>query len=148
MSAEQPEVLVAEDDPVFRHLMKFSITKAGYRVIAVGDGEAAWQQLQQRTFAALVTDHQMPHCSGLELLERMREAPSAMGEMPAAILCTAKGLEIDREKIRREYNLLAVMGKPFSPKQLVQQLNQHCRSQSPTNCEVNVRSVTPELATS
>lgn len=135
-TATPPTILVAEDDPVFRHLLKFSLTKAGFRVVAVGDGETAWQKLQAGGFTALVTDHQMPHCSGLELLGRMRASESAM-EMPAAILCTAKGLEIDRERIRNEHGLLAVMGKPFSPKTLVSHLTAHCFPESVASSTAN-----------
>lgn len=125
-----PTVLVAEDDSVFRHLLQFTIARAGYNVIAVGDGEAAWQRLQLGDIDFLVTDHQMPRCSGLELIARMQQDSPWSQQQDRIILCTAKGLEIDRDVITRQIGVRAVMSKPFSPKQLVIEIDHVLRGQS------------------
>lgn len=115
-------VLIAEDDPVFRRLLQFTIERCGFTVVAVADGNLAWEVLQKRDIDLLITDQQMPHCTGIELLLRIANHTSddldASPIVPACILCTAKGMEIDRERVREQFDLLAVMGKPFSPKQL------------------------------
>lgn len=115
-------VLIAEDDPVFRRLLQFTIERCGFKVVAVADGELAWARLQERGIDLLITDQQMPHCTGIDLLLRIANHSIADSDasplVPACILCTAKGLEMDRERVREQFNLLAVMGKPFSPKQL------------------------------
>jgi len=129
LSPNSPVVLIAEDDPVFRRLLQFTIQRAGYSVIVVADGEEAWQRLQARDIDLLVTDQQMPRCTGIELLSRIANDRSGLTAEPdkstgsydliqAAILCTAKGLEIDRQRLKEQFGLLEVIGKPFSPKQL------------------------------
>ena len=91
MTNDPTTVLIAEDDPVFRRVMGFSIARSGLTVESVADGQAAFERLSQGGIHFLVTDHQMPVCSGLELLERLASNPSV--PCPPTILCTAKGLE-------------------------------------------------------
>lgn len=123
MSQPATTVLIAEDDPVFRRVMSFSIARSGLTVESVGDGEAAYQRLCRGGIQFLVTDHQMPICSGLELLERL-EANSEI-VFPPAILCTAKGLELDSQALESRFHLAAVIHKPFSPRKLTELILQH-----------------------
>ncbi|WP_404310830.1 response regulator [Neorhodopirellula lusitana] len=126
-------VLIAEDDPVFRQLLKFTIERAGHKVHCAGDGNEAWLQLQETDFDLLVTDQQMPNCTGIELLEKMRasrEAQPSQAKVTATILCTANGLELDGVRLKEKFGLLAVLAKPFSPKQLVHVIDSHFRGQS------------------
>lgn len=115
-------VLIAEDDPVFRHLLQFTLQRAGMDAIAVADGEAAWQAIEQsQRFDVVVTDHQMPGMTGLELMDCVANSEHD----PAIILCTAKGFEIASAEIQSRKDVIAVLNKPFSPKQLVQQIVDH-----------------------
>ncbi|MFK8111808.1 MAG: response regulator [Rubripirellula sp.] len=123
MSLPPPTVLIAEDDPVFRRVMAFSISRSGLAVEAVGDGEQAFQRLCQGGIDFLVTDQQMPVCTGLELLERLLANPSLM--FPPTILCTARGLELDSHGLESRYGLTAVMHKPFSPRKLSELILEH-----------------------
>ena len=116
MTHQSTTVLIAEDDPVFRRVMTFSIARSGLTVESVGNGAAAYERLCQGGIDFLVTDHQMPICSGLELLEKI--AANQEIQFPPAILCTAKGLELDSHGLQSRYNLVAVMHKPFSPRKL------------------------------
>jgi len=125
MSQPPITVLIAEDDPVFRRVMGFSIARSGLTVESVGDGEAAYQRPCQGGIHFLVTDHQMPVCSGLELLDRMVANKNKANPWPPAILCTAKGLELDSQALESRYNLVAVMHKPFSPRKLSELILKH-----------------------
>jgi two-component system, chemotaxis family, chemotaxis protein CheY len=122
----RPSVLVAEDDSVFRRVICFTLTRAGFDVQAAADGQQAWDLLQQGMFDGLVTDHQMPRMSGIELLEQVRANPS-LAELQI-VLCTAKGLELDSEFLSNRYGLAAVMHKPFSPRKLGEVLEVCCKS--------------------
>ena len=114
--SQTPTVLIIEDDPVFRRVLTFTVAKTGFAVDTANDGEAGFTRLMQRDVAFLVTDYQMPGCGGLELLQRLREVENY--QRPPAILCTAKGLELDSETLRKEFDLTAIMHKPFSPRKL------------------------------
>ena len=123
MTQQPTTVLVAEDDPVFRRVMSFSIARSGMSVVSVSDGAAAFERLCQGGIDFLITDHQMPICSGLELLEKLAANPQV--QFPPTILCTAKGLELDSQALQSLFKLVAVVHKPFSPRKLCDLITQH-----------------------
>ncbi len=110
-------ILIAEDDPAFRRVIEFTLQRSGWKTRAVCDGESAWQILQQEPWPFLITDHQMPRLSGIELIDRIRHQ-LPLGHDMELVLCTAKGLELDAARLTQEYRLLRVMHKPFSPREL------------------------------
>lgn len=117
-------VLIAEDEPVFRRVMMFTLERRGLAVEAVDNGADALLRLRQERFDFVVTDLQMPGMSGLELLAHIR-CTLGLAVLPL-VLCTAKGLELDAQQLCRRYGLTAVLHKPFSPQHLASLiLNQH-----------------------
>ncbi|MGB7328495.1 MAG: response regulator [Rubripirellula sp.] len=118
MNTAAPTVLIAEDDPVFRRVLGFTISRAGNNVETASDGLAAYERLCQGGIDFIVTDHQMPVCSGLEMLDRIKANPS-IGPIPT-ILCTAKGFELDSQSLQQQFGLVAIMHKPFSPRLLIE----------------------------
>lgn len=132
MAETKKRVLVAEDDAVFRRVIEFTLSRAGFDVTTAANGALALQQLEIQQFDCLVTDHQMPELSGVELLNAIRKIDS-LKNLPA-ILCTAKGLELDSQYLVERFNLIAVLHKPFSPRQLAGMLEQ---SVLPQHAETN-----------
>ena len=112
----KPKVLIAEDDAVFRRVLEFSIRKRGFDVEVRHDGRAALERLRGGGVDLLVTDQQMPRLWGVDLLTAVRD--ERLLPPRQAILCTAKGFEIDRDALIDSLGLIAVLNKPFSPKQL------------------------------
>ncbi|MCK4564251.1 MAG: response regulator [Verrucomicrobia bacterium] len=83
------KILIAEDNAFSRTLLKKTLTKAGYDVIAAENGEAAWEVLQQDEVPKLaLIDWMMPGMSGVELCRKIREVDSALPIY--VILLTAK----------------------------------------------------------
>jgi len=67
-------VLIAEDDPVSRHMLEAFLTKWGYEVVVAGDGQEAWQVLQQDGAPKLaILDWMMPGMEGVQVCRRLRE---------------------------------------------------------------------------
>jgi len=67
-------VLIAEDDPVSRHMLEAFLTKWGYEVVVAGDGREAWQVLQQDDAPKLaILDWMMPGMEGVQVCQRLRE---------------------------------------------------------------------------
>jgi diguanylate cyclase (GGDEF)-like protein len=67
-------VLIAEDDPIFRKLLQSRLQNWGYHVVAVEDGASAWDLLQKPdTPDLLILDWIMPGIDGIELCRRIRE---------------------------------------------------------------------------
>ncbi len=81
-------VLIAEDDPVSRHVLRRFLERWGYEVSEAEDGESAWQLFQKEEFGVLVTDWMMPGCDGVELIRRVRDLERT--QYTYAILLTAK----------------------------------------------------------
>ncbi len=67
-------VLVADDSREIRRFLEDTVLiPAGYRVRSVGDGMSALALAQELEPDVVITDHQMPNLTGLELIERLRK---------------------------------------------------------------------------
>jgi DNA-binding response OmpR family regulator len=67
-------ILVADDNGDIRRLNVEVLVKSGYEVDAVDNGAIAWYNLQLKRYDLLITDHDMPHVTGFELLKKVRAA--------------------------------------------------------------------------
>lgn len=67
-------ILVADDEPLIRQLNSEVLTDVGYEVDVTADGADAWDHLQRNRYDLLITDHDMPRLSGIELLKQLRSA--------------------------------------------------------------------------
>ncbi len=71
-------VLVADDDPVFRHLLQTSLEKWSYEVIAVENGLEAWKILSESTAPRMaILDWMMPEMDGVTLCRKLRSNQNA-----------------------------------------------------------------------
>lgn len=83
-------ILLAEDNPDIRQYLQDSVLEpAGYQVRSVGDGLSALTLALELEPDVVITDHQMPGMSGLELIRRLR---IDLEDVPT-ILVTAEGSE-------------------------------------------------------
>jgi len=120
-------VLVAEDNAALADVIRFNLSRVGLAVTVARHGQEALDLLREGRFDLVVTDFHMPHLSGQELCERMRLEPHL--EQVPVILLSAKGLELDAERLRRELGVREVLFKPFSPRDLARTVQQHLRPQ-------------------
>jgi len=94
-------ILVAEDDAQVRRISTFVLSDAGYQVDAAEDGAVAWDRLQLKSYDLLITDHNMPNMSGIELIKKVRAARMALpvilisGTMPEDELKAHAWLQIN-----------------------------------------------------
>jgi sigma-B regulation protein RsbU (phosphoserine phosphatase) len=88
------KILIAEDDPVSRHLLEATLSKFGYSVVLAADGTQAWAVLQRQDSPSLaILDWMMPGIDGVEICRRVRNLPTATP--PYLILLTAKNDKTD-----------------------------------------------------
>ncbi len=66
------KILIAEDDPVSRRLLKKAIQTAEHDVIEAENGQDAWSLFSQNKVNLLITDWLMPGMDGLELIRKVR----------------------------------------------------------------------------
>ncbi|HSZ37845.1 MAG TPA: diguanylate cyclase [Acidimicrobiales bacterium] len=65
-------ILVADDDPTSRLLLKAMVTKLGHECVVAEDGSSAWDVLASGGIDVLLTDWMMPGVDGPELCRRVR----------------------------------------------------------------------------
>lgn len=83
------KILIAEDDPVSRHVLTANLTNWGHEVVAVSNGLEAWQALQKIDAPHLaILDWMMPAMEGPEVCRRLRQ--SAREIETYVILLTAR----------------------------------------------------------
>ncbi len=88
LQAQPLPVIVAEDDPVSRELVRTLLEKWGYHVTVTSDGREAMEAIRAQTSPALaVIDWMMPGLDGIEICQRVREANRVL----YLILLTARG---------------------------------------------------------
>lgn len=83
-------VLLVDDEPELRRLLRRSLARAGFEVVEASHGRAALELARQSSFDVVISDVRMPCMGGLELLERLQlEEPalpvvlmSGSGELP------------------------------------------------------------------
>ena len=84
------KVLVADDSPVSRHLLKVALCSSGYETHLVADGAEALRVLEQEESPKLVIlDWMMPHMDGVEVCRAIRKR--AAERYVYIILLTANG---------------------------------------------------------
>ena len=66
-------ILVAEDDPIARKVLKRTLIKEGHEVVTVGNGRKALELFKERFFPIIFTDWEMPEMNGLELCRAVRK---------------------------------------------------------------------------
>lgn len=83
-------VLIAEDDPISRHLLVRTLAGWGYEVVAARDGAEAWRFYEEREFSLVILDWVMPVLDGVEVVRRIRANSSRRAGYTYVILLTAK----------------------------------------------------------
>jgi two-component system, OmpR family, alkaline phosphatase synthesis response regulator PhoP len=111
------KVLLVDDETHILCAAEIKLTRAGYDVATASDGQGAWEAIQIDRPDILVTDLQMPRMDGFELSRRVREN-AGTHDLPILML-TAKGFETAHLELAEKYGVLAVLPKPFSPRELV-----------------------------
>ncbi len=119
------DILVVDDDPRLREVVRYALSRAGFRVQDVGDGAAALRLLESRTVDLIVLDVLMPEVDGLEVCRRVR----ARSNVPIVFL-SSRGEELDRV-LGLELGGDDYLTKPFSPRELVSRVKAVLRRTQP-----------------
>jgi two-component system, OmpR family, KDP operon response regulator KdpE len=105
-------ILVVDDDPQIRRVMKVTLTGQGYEVDDARTGEAALERLRERRFDLVLLDMNMPGMDGLETCRVIREQSEI-----AIIMLTVRDNEVDRVHAL-DAGADDYVTKPFNPSEL------------------------------
>ena len=81
------QILIAEDEPVTREVLKRLLAALGHDVTEAPDGGEAWKVLQSFRIPVVISDWEMPALQGLDLCRKIRNRP---GEYVYFIMLTAR----------------------------------------------------------
>ena len=110
-------VLLCDDEIHILRAAEFKLKRAGYDVQIAGDGQEGWEAIEAQKPDILITDCQMPRLDGLGLVARIREHERTR-DLPILML-TAKGFELSSENLAEKWDVIDVIAKPFSPRELL-----------------------------
>lgn len=138
-SSNSLRVLVADDHPPNRTLIKHVLTSRGHEVVLAEDGQEAVDLYMEQAFDVLVLDVQMPRMDGHQAIRMIRATPG--GDRIPILTLTAYAMRGDRER-----NLAAgaddYVAKPFDPGNLADKIEQLGRGGSEPAMR---QSVDPEM---
>ena len=118
MSLSGKHILVVDDDPKLRELLRRYLTENQYEVTLAQDGASMNRVLLREPFDLIILDLMMPGEDGLSIVRRLRGA----NDQTPVIMLTAKGDDVDRI-VGLEMGADDYMPKPFNPRELLARIN-------------------------
>jgi DNA-binding response OmpR family regulator len=112
-TSQATTVLVVDDEPPLRDLVRGYLEREGFQVITAGDGPGALDLARRHSPTVVVLDLMLPGLDGLEVCRRLRTFSDAY-----VIMLTARAEEIDRI-VGLEVGADDYLTKPFSPRELI-----------------------------
>ena len=118
MVERTPKILIVDDDPRRRDLLRRYLGETGFNVLVSENGEAMKRLWVREHFDVLILDLMMPGEDGLAILKRLR----AEKDMTPVIMLTARGEDVDRI-LGLELGADDYLGKPFNPRELLARIH-------------------------
>ncbi len=110
-------VLVVDDDPDSREVVREVLEQAGAMVVVAGSAHEALQAIAERPPDVLLSDLGMPEQDGYQLMRRVRALDPASGGMVPAAALTAYTQAEDR-RAAQEAGFQGYLSKPIDPAEL------------------------------
>ena len=114
--APNPTILVVDDEPDIRELVRLHLAQEGYAVCEAESGERAIAVAAAERPALIMLDLMLPGADGFEVCRQLRQDDTLRG-IPI-IMLTARATEVDRV-LGLELGADDYITKPFSPRELV-----------------------------
>jgi CheY-like chemotaxis protein len=111
MTAEVSRVLVVDDEPDMRFILRRIFERAGHEVVDAGDGDAALRLAEQARPDLVITDMMMPVMGGAELIRRIRAEPDTAA-IPIMAVSGDSHLAVGTDAD-------AVLAKPYTWRELI-----------------------------
>ncbi|MEK8086322.1 response regulator [Aquabacterium sp. A3] len=113
-------VMLVDDSPTVRQVMRFAFEHAHYAVIEASDGQEALGALDGQKVSAIVCDIAMPTMDGLSFVKALREKRDYRFT-PVVMLTTESRPQ--RKQEAKECGATAWATKPCPPSELVDLVN-------------------------
>ena len=128
--AQQPHVLIVEDEAAQREVLAYNLEAEGFRVTRAENGEEGLLCVDEDAPDVIVLDWMMPHLSGIEVCRRIKMRPETRA-IPI-IMLSAKSEEVD--KVRGlETGADDYVVKPYSVSELMARVRTQLRRVRPAS---------------
>ena len=114
-------ILVVDDEAPIVEILKFNLTKSGYRVLAAYDGEEGYRLATSEKPDLILLDVMLPKMDGFEVCKKIREKHST-----PIIMLTARDEEVDKV-LGLELGADDYITKPFSVRELLARVKANIR---------------------
>ena len=128
MSAEQPCVLLVEDEPAQRDILTYNLEADGFEVAAAENGEEALLLVDEVSPDIIVLDWMLPNVSGIEVCRQLKSRSDTRG-VPI-IMLSARSEEVDRVR-GLETGADDYVVKPYSVAELMARVRAQLRRTRP-----------------
>ncbi len=115
-----PRILVVDDEPSMREMLRIVLSRDGYDVVVAKNGTEGIERLQAEPFDLLLSDIRMPDLSGVDVL---RAARQINGEIVVFMMTAFASTDTAVEAMR--LGALDYFTKPFSMDELRLKIRQH-----------------------
>lgn len=115
------KILIAEDNPDMLKILTLYLTKEGYEVIAVTDGEEAIAYLLEHKVDLAILDWMMPQKSGIEVCRDIRNF-----QLPVKVMMLTAKNSVEDEISSLSYGADEYIRKPFEPRVLLLRIKKLC----------------------
>jgi CheY-like chemotaxis protein len=112
-------ILVVDDELDVREVIEISLSRYGYEVEAVGDGQSALTRMRERRFDLVLLDVMMPAMNGIDVC-RLAKADPTIADIPIVFLTAKGGGDALAEGL--EAGALMYLQKPFTTEKLLRLL--------------------------
>lgn len=109
-------ILVADDDPDLRDILRSTLEPAGFSVIEAADGDQALQLVRAQPPDLVILDYQMPQLTGPQVCERLKQ-DLLLRHLPVILLTGKSEVQDKVEGINAGADDYVV--KPFEPEELL-----------------------------
>jgi len=141
-TTESGYLLVADDDPDNRDILRRLLTPRGFRIEFAENGVEALQRIEETAFDAVLLDIQMPEMDGFEVLAKLRES----GQLRQTPVIVVTGLQEEQDAVRCiEIGAEDFLSRPIRPALLMARLNASLEKKRLRE-KVFEQHFTPELA--
>jgi len=121
------KILIADDHPTSRKLLRLTLVAEGYDVVEAEDGEQALERLKEGTpFDALISDILMPRMDGYRLCFELRRVP-ALRSLPV-IIYSSTYASPSEESVARNMGADRFLRKPAPSAAILQMLEEVLRT--------------------
>ena len=126
-------ILIADDDPVIRHMVTRFVEMEGCEAVVVHDGGAAYRLLQSdANFCGAIFDMVMPHIEGIDLMRFMRTEKRLM-RIPVMMITSEKDLQLLANSFAAGITIF--LPKPFTTEQFQSTFRLLLNQQSEKLCQ-------------